>query len=233
MVSIGILIAVYNEEESVPVLIERIDDLVSLLYENGFDEVKVTIKEGNSTDRTLEKLIENTCSKPCYKVISGPDNGKWSALKIAMRSTPTDIYAVQDGDLEYNPTELAKVVRPILHRECNVCFGSRFLKRGFTKPMKLANYLGNKLMSLTVLLCSRHIITDINTCYKVWDARLTPELNGDGFTGDVELALKLLRRPDVHYKEVPISYKARTTGKKLTALDGFKLWFALFKYLII
>ena len=231
MVSIGILVAVYNEEESLPVLIERIDDLVALLYQNGFDEVKVTIKEGNSTDCTLEKLTEHTRSKPYYKVISGPDKGKWSALKIAMRYTPTDVYAVQDGDLEYDPVELVEVVRPILHRECNVCFGSRFLDRGFAKPMKLVNYIGNKLMSLTALLCTRHIMTDINTCYKAWDARLTPELKEDGFTGDIELAVKLLRRPDVFYKEVPISYKARSTGKKLTSLDGFKLWFALFKYL--
>ena len=224
--------AVYNEEETLPKLLPKINNVVKMLQSIGVDEVIITIKDGNSTDKSLNILEKAVRSKPFYKLLTGPDNGKWSALRLAMQYTITDIYIVQDGDLEYNPYELVNIVKPILNNECDVCFGSRFINSGFEKPMKYINYIGNRLMSFLASIFSRHRISDINTCYKAWKRILKPIIRSDSYTGDIELAIELLNNPKVRYKEIPISYQPRTEGKKLKAIDGFKLWYALLKSLL-
>lgn len=232
MTSIRILVPVFNEEEAIEELLEKIEKLVASMIQIGIDEVSVIIKEGNSSDRSLEIIRKMTKNKLHYKVISGPDKGKWSALRIAMKSAGPGIYIVQDGDLEYETSEILDVILPIVNDECDVCFGSRFLKSGYAKPMKVINYLGNRLMSLTISIFTRRWVTDVHTCYKAWKSDLTPQIKSDRFGGDMELATHLLKNASVRYSEVPISYKARLEGKKLKTVDGFKLWFVLIKSLL-
>ena len=222
--------AVYNEEKSLPPLLQSIEILIEHLKTMGVSEVSVVIKEGASTDNSLQVLKELIKNKPHYSLISGPDRGKWSAIREALAVSNSDIYAVQDGDLEYDPMDLLNVLRPLINDECEVCFGSRFMNLGYAYPMKMINYLGNKLMSISAKIFSKKNVTDINTCYKAWKGKLTPPLYSDGFGGDVEIAMKLLRQPNIRYHEVPIKYEARIKGKKLRAMDGFMLWLRLFRF---
>ncbi|MGY5881869.1 MAG: glycosyltransferase family 2 protein [Candidatus Thorarchaeota archaeon] len=232
MTSIRILVPVFNEEESIGEILGKIDKLVVSMGRLGIDKVTIIIKEGNSSDRSLEIIRKITENKPYYKVISGPDNGKWSALRIAMKSAGPGIYVVQDGDLEYETSEILDVIMPIVNNESDVCFGSRFLERGYAKPQKFINYLGNRLMSLIISILTRRWITDVHTCFKAWRSDLTPIITSDRFGGDMELAANLLKNSSVRYSEVPISYTARVEGKKLKAFDGFKLLFVLLKSLL-
>src|SRR6202023_736793 len=140
---------------------------------------------------------------------------------------------VHDGDLEYQPGDLLKMVEVFLYEEADAVFGSRFLAGGYKRALFFRHELGNKFLTfLCDLVCDLNL-TDVETCYKMVRSRLLQSIPLESSTFDVEpeLAIKLAKR-GARIFEVPINYSGRTyaEGKKITWRDGLRALGAVVRY---
>lgn len=224
---ISIIIPVYNEEKTI---LQVLDKLSSLNL--GLNKEIIIIDDG-STDNS-KKIIQNYL-KPkrntknlTFKFFSKPNGGKGSAIRKALTLSTGDIITIQDADLEYNPEEYSKLIKPIIEKKEKVVYGSRFLKKH--KPLYTIYFLGNKFLTLLTSILYRSRITDMETCYKVFKADVIKSLNlkADKFDIEPEITSKILRK-GIKIKEIPIDYKPRSIseGKKINWKDGLQAVFTL------
>ncbi len=219
---LSIIIPVYNEKKTILELLGRVEAV-----DFGVDREIIVVDDG-STDGTRQIL--KGIGK--HKVIFMPQNqGKGFALRRGFAEAEGDIIAIQDADLEYNPHELPKLIRPILEGQTEVVYGSRFLVSHH--PGYYFYYLGNRLVALLFRLFYRTNLTDPYTCYKVFRRAILHNFSliSNGFEIEAELTAKILRS-DCQILELPISYHHRTfgQGKKINWRDGFKAIRILIKY---
>jgi glycosyltransferase involved in cell wall biosynthesis len=198
--------------------------------------MEVVVVDDGSTDGTRDILrteVEGRYAN--VRVLYHPENrGKGAAIITAIGAATGDFVVVQDADLEYDPRELALLVRPMLEGTADVVYGSRF--RGKRRPdgMKLANLLANRMLTVaTNVLFPGARITDEATCYKMFrrDVLRGLPLRAQRFDFCPEVTAKVLKRGHrIH--EVPIRYQARSVvqGKKIRWTDGVSALWALIKY---
>ena len=196
-------------------------------------EKEVIIVDDHSSDGTRAILAQVTDDE--VKVVYHDQNtGKGAAIRTALQYVTGDIVIIQDGDLEYNPTDYHKLIEPIVEGRASVVYGSRFL--GEITNMHFLNYIANKILALTVSLLFLNWITDEGTCYKVFKADLLKslDLKCTGFDFCPEVTAKVRKRG---YKivEVPISYRGRSDeeGKKIRWQDGLEAFLNLIKYRLV
>ena len=216
-----VIIPVFNEENTISELIEK----VKLAKLPEYLSREIIVVDDGSGDRTAKKI----------KKISGvrffahkKNYGKGAAIKTAMSKARGDIVLIQDADLEYNPDDFKKLIEPILKRESDVVYGSRFRNLRLTlfgknrTPMPL-HYLGNKFLTFLTNLLYQANLTDMETCYKVFkkDMINADEIMADRFNFEPEFTAKILKR-GIKIHEVPITVIPRSynEGKKITWKDG-------------
>jgi len=221
---ISIIVPVYNEEKTIEEIIARITDVKFPI------EREIIIVNDGSTDSTEKKLREIK-SHEKIKVISYKNNkGKGNAIKTGLKYCSGNIIGIQDADLEYNPQDYLKLLEPILKKESDVVYGSRF-KNNFVK--KNLFYYGNKFLSLITSMLYFSWISDMETCYKVFRKEVINgiKLNANRFDFEPEITAKILKM-GYKIKEIPISYNPRSAkeGKKIKIKDGLYAVFTLIKY---
>jgi glycosyltransferase involved in cell wall biosynthesis len=161
------------------------------------------------------------------------NQGKGAAIRTALSVVTGDIVAIHDADLEYDPLELPKVVKPIADGRVDAVFGSRFMLKKHPDGMKPMNLLANQILctSANVLFCGK--LTDEATCYKAvrTDVLKSLDLQCQRFEFCPEVTAKLLRE-GYTIAEVPVWYKARTVaeGKKIHWYDGLEAIWTLLRY---
>ncbi len=152
------------------------------------------------------------------------NQGKGAAVKTALQQAHGDFAAVFDADLEYDPADLARLMPPLLDGRANACFGVRAFD-GYTSHSFLY-VLGNKAVTLAANVLFNVYLRDIMTCHKMirTDLFRSLHLRSAGFAIEPEIAARLVQRGERIF-EVPVHYRARSTeeGKKLTAVDGFRV----------
>ncbi len=224
--SLSVIVPVFNERNTVAEIIRRIRavDLPA-----GIELEVVVVDDGSSdgTDKILGALEDST-----VRVISHPTNrGKGAAICTGLATVRGDLVLVQDADLEYDPDDWPRMIEPVLKGKAQVVYGSRFT--GERKNMFPSHWLGNRLLTLVTNILYRSTLSDMETCYKLFDRRVLAGITvrSQRFDFEPEITAKVLRRGYRIY-EVPISYAGReiSEGKKISWRDGFGAIVALVRY---
>jgi len=218
-VKLSILMPVFNEAETVEVVVKRVLDVPYPC------DIELVIVDDGSSDRTPTLLA--AIDDPRVSVHTHPVNrGKGAAIRTAAaRATGTHV-VMCDADLEYSPEDLPALLRPVLEGEAEVVYGTR----SFSSHTAFSFWfvLGNKGVTFIANALFDSWISDLETCFKLMplDLYRSLDVRSAGFGMEAEITGKLLKR-SVRPYEVPIRYRARSRaeGKKLTWRDGVEaIW---------
>jgi glycosyltransferase involved in cell wall biosynthesis len=215
---LSILMPVYNEIER----IERaIDEVLATELPAEFELILVN---DGSVDGTTELLHSRDWDERVRLFEHPVNRGKGAAVQTALAQARGDYAAIFDADLEYDPADLALLMPPLLDGRSNACFGVRAFD-GYTSHSFLY-VLGNKGVTLACNVLFNVYLHDIMTCHKMirTDVFRSLPLRSPGFAIEPEITARLVQRRERIF-EVPVHYRARATdeGKKLTAVDGFRV----------
>ncbi len=215
---LSILMPVYNE-------LERVERAISEVLATELpDEFELIVVDDGSTDGTREILRGNDWD-PRMRLLEHEGNqGKGAAIRTGLEQARGEYSAIFDADLEYDPDDLALLMPPLMDGRTNACFGVRAFD-GYTSHSFLF-VMGNKGVTLACNVLFNVYLHDIMTCHKMirTDVFKGLSLKAPGFAIEPEITARLVQRGERIF-EVPVHYRARSTdeGKKLTALDGFRV----------
>jgi glycosyltransferase involved in cell wall biosynthesis len=215
---LSILMPVYNERERVERAIAEVLDTQLPT------EFELIVVDDGSTDGTRE-ILRGGSWDGRVRLFEHPENrGKGAAVQTALAEARGEYSAIFDADLEYDPTDLGLLMPPLLDGRTNACFGVRAFD-GYTSHSFLF-VLGNKGVTFACNVLFNVYLHDIMTCHKMirTDVFRSLPLRSAGFAIEPEITARLVQRGERIF-EVPVHYRARATdeGKKLTALDGFRV----------
>ena len=221
---ISVVIPAYNEAKTVRELIARVQSVPL--------DKEIIIVDDASSDGTREVLGEFKNREGITVLFHEKNQGKGAALRTAFQQVKGDIVIIQDADLEYDPQEYGKLIKPILDGKADAVYGSRFLG-GPHRVLLFWHYVGNKILTLFSNMLTNLNLTDMETCYKVFKASLLKQftIESNRFGVEPEITTKLAKLKCRIY-EVDISYSGRdyTEGKKINWKDGIAAFYWIIKF---
>lgn len=233
---LSVIIPAYNEEKT-------IKQLISIVKNVNTKNVKkeIIVVDDGSKDKTRKILAK---IKGIRFIKHKKNQGKGAAIRTGIRYATGNIIIIQDADLEYDPNDYYKLIKPIIDGKSKVVYGSRFLsdiqkeknidflKRKHESAYQLA-YVGGRFLTFVANILYNAKITDEATCYKVFDAKLLKSLNlkCKKFEFCPEVTAKV-RKKGYKILELPTSYRPRSfeEGKKINWKDGVQAVWTLVKY---
>jgi glycosyltransferase involved in cell wall biosynthesis len=221
---LSVVVPVFNERNTVAEIIRRIR-AVELPVR--LEVVVVDDGSSDGSDKVLGALQDST-----VRVIRHPGNrGKGAAVRTGIEAAKGDLVLIQDADLEYDPDDWPSLLAPVLKGKARVVYGSRFT--GERLNMLPSHWIGNRLLTLVTNLLYKSTLSDMETCYKLFDRAVLDRITieSDRFEFEPEITAKVLMLGERIY-EVPISYAGRelSEGKKITWRDGFGALKTLVRY---
>ena len=219
---LSILMPVYNEEA-------RLADAVKQALDVQYPcEIELVVVDDGSTDRTSQILAGMDNSR-MRVILHERNQGKGAAIMTAVTAAEGDYLVILDADLEYSPTDIPKLLQPVLEGRTTVVYGNRTF--GSHSSFSFWYVMGNKAVTTAANMLFNCYLGDLETCFKLMPVELYRSLRirSRGFGMEAEVTGKLLRNRYRPY-EVPISYHARSReeGKKITWQDGVEaLWILL------
>lgn len=224
--TLSVLIPCYNERDTIEPVLDRVEAV-------GLADQIIIVDDG-STDGTREVLRQiEAQNRPRLRILYHEQNaGKGAALVTAFQYATSDVLLIQDADFEYDPREYPALLKPIQEGITKVVYGSRFLG-GPRKAMNFWNMVANKILTFTTNILYNSILSDMETCYKVFRREVVAGMviHAKRFEFEPEFTAKVLKQ-GIRIYEVPISYNGRewTEGKKIKWTDApIALW-TLIKY---
>jgi glycosyltransferase involved in cell wall biosynthesis len=229
---LSIVIPVYNEEDTIQELIGK----VVAVQLPGFTREIVCVNDC-SKDATPSKLDELPKMFPdvAFQIVHKPVNqGKGAALRDGFKLASGDIVLVQDADLEYDPTDYPKLLRPIVDGRADVVYGSRFIGEPH-RVLYFWHTMGNKFLTAFSNMFSNLNLTDMEVCYKVFRKPVLDQITirCDRFGFEPEITAKIGKfRPRLRIYEVGVAYYGRSyeEGKKITWKDGVKAILTIIRF---
>ncbi len=223
---LSVVVPVFNERNT---LVEILRRMRAVELPDGIEREIIVVDDG-SNDGTRDVL--NQLGDSTVRVVMHEANlGKGAAVRTGFAHATGDYVLVQDADLEYDPEDWPKLLNPVLRGRARVVYGSRFT--GERRNMLLLHWMGNRFLSMTTNVLYNTTLSDMETCYKLFDRDLVDKmkLQSNRFDIEAEITAKVLKR-GIRIYEVPISYSGREfdEGKKITWRDGFSALWTLVKY---
>jgi glycosyltransferase involved in cell wall biosynthesis len=222
--TLTVITPVYNERTTVAEVIRRMRAVELPLV---LQIIVVDDGSSDGSDKVLGALEDSTV----HVIRHERNQGKGAAIRTGLAEARGDLVLVQDADLEYDPNDWPRLLEPVLRGKARVVYGSRFT--GERKNMLPLHWLGNRLLSLITNVLYSSTLSDMETCYKLFDAQVLEGITivSNRFDFEPEITAKVLRRGHRIY-EVPISYAGREPdeGKKITWRDGISALRALIKF---
>jgi glycosyltransferase involved in cell wall biosynthesis len=232
--TLSVIVPVYNERYLVGAMLSQLKDLSI----EGVSNLEILTVDDGSTDGSDRVLEQFATSDPeRFKFIKHLTNrGKGAAVRSGIEAATGDLIVFQDADLEYDPRDYARLVRPFLEDGADVVYGSRFGSAERRRVLLFRHQLGNRLITFISNLFTDLNLSDVETCYKMLRAPLLKSipLRSNDFAMEIEITAKVAKR-QCNIFEVPISYRGRTyrEGKKIGWRDGVKALYTAFKYWLI
>ncbi len=222
---LSVVIPVYNESATLEQVVERVRAVPV--------RKQLVMVDDGSTDGSRDILTKLENDDDVTVVLHEKNKGKGAALKTGFAAATGDVVLIQDADLEYDPADYPKLLRPFFDARADVVYGSRFLVGEYARVHLFYHYVGNRFLTFLSNIMTGLNLTDMETCYKAFRREVLQsiEVKSKRFTVEPELTAKIAKA-GLRIFEVPISYAGRNynEGKKITWRDGIAALWAIFRF---
>lgn len=223
---ISVIIPCFNEHKTINTILDKLKNLSNFNKE-------IIIVDDFSNDGTKEILQKIENSDEIKTIFNKKNFGKGYCIKKGIEEASGDIIIIQDADLEYDPTDIPKLINPIKNGDADVVYGSRFTGSDEKRVLFYWHSLGNKFLTTLSNMFSNLNLTDMECCYKAFKKEIIKEINlkENRFGFEPEVTAKISKK-DIKIFEVGIKYFGRkySEGKKITWVDGFRAIYCIIFY---
>jgi glycosyltransferase involved in cell wall biosynthesis len=228
---LSIIIPVYNEGMTIHLILDKVKD-VSLINNVKKEVIIVNDCSSDDTDNKIENYITTNPSLNIQYFKHSTNKGKGAALHTGISKAKGEYLIIQDADMEYDPKEYNDLLNPVVNGFADVVYGSRFMGGNPHRILFYWHTIGNKFLTGLSNMLTNLNLTDMETCYKLFDTQIIKSipLKEKRFGFEPEVTAKISRIKGIRFYEVGISYYGRTfqEGKKIGWIDGVRaLWYIL------
>jgi glycosyltransferase involved in cell wall biosynthesis len=230
---ISIIVPAYNEESTINIIADK---LLNLYLVNNIKKEIIIINDCSTdkTDYLIQNIIQLNPTAEIIYIKHEKNLGKGAAIHSGIKNATGDYLIIQDADLEYDPSEINKLLKPILDGYADVVYGSRFIGGAPHRILFFWHTIGNKFLTFLSNFFTNLNLTDMETCYKLFKTSIIKNisLQEKRFGFEPEITSKISKIKGIRIYEVGISYYGRTylEGKKINWKDGFKAIYCIIRY---
>jgi glycosyltransferase involved in cell wall biosynthesis len=230
---LSIIMPAFNEEPTIHLILDRVH---AVQLTNNVEK-EIIIVNDYSTDNTkgaIERYMNENPQVPITYYEHEKNMGKGAALHTGIAKATGEYLVIQDADLEYDPEEYNDLLKPVLNGFADVVYGSRFQGSNPHRILFYWHTIGNNFLTQLSNMFTNLNLTDMETCYKMFDTKIIQSLSlqEKRFGFEPEVTAKISRISNIRIYEVGISYYGRTyeEGKKIGWKDGVRAIYCIMKY---